>query len=167
MPAEIGFRPVVPADRAMLAEWIAQPHWARWWGPAEAEATDIALDVSPDVGPFIFTLDGRDAGYIQWWRPIGEWEIPVDAPPETTRGIDMSIADAADLGQGIGPRVLRSFVARLAAEGITRFVIDPAPDNAAARRAYAKAGFVEAARGTHMEGAYVLMVLDLQPAEAT
>ena len=90
----------------------------------------------------------------------------MEAPPETARGIDMSLADATDLGQGIGPRVLSAFVDRLAAEGVTRFLIDPAPDNAAARRAYAKAGFVEVARGTHMDGPYVLMVLDLQPTEA-
>jgi aminoglycoside 6'-N-acetyltransferase len=167
MPAEIGFRPVTPADRPMLAGWIARPHWQRWWGPAEEEAAGIAAGATPDFGPFVFTLDGRDAGYIQWWRPTDEVEIPVDAPPETTRGIDMSIADPADLGRGIGPRVLRAFVDRLAAEGVIRFVIDPSPDNAAARRAYAKAGFVEAARGSHADGPYVLMVLDLQPAEAT
>ena len=78
----------------------------------------------------------------------------------------MSVADPADCGRGVGPRVLSAFIDRLAAEGVTRFLIDPAPDNLAARRAYAKAGFVEAARGTHMDGPYVLMVLDLQPAEA-
>jgi aminoglycoside 6'-N-acetyltransferase len=166
MRGEIGFRRVTPADRPMLEGWIAQPHWARWWGPAAEEAATIAEEATPDVGRFVFTLDGRDAGYIQWWRPDGAWEIPVDAPPETTRGIDLSIARAEDCGQGLGSRVLRAFVDRLASEGITRFLIDPAPDNLAARRAYAKAGFVEVARGTHGEGPYVLMLLDLQPAEA-
>jgi aminoglycoside 6'-N-acetyltransferase len=164
MPAEIGFRPVTAADRDLLAGWIARPHWQRWWGPADAEATSITEGATADFGPFVFTLDGRDAGYIQWWRPDGSWEIPVDAPPETTRGIDMSLADAADLGQGLGPRVLEAFVDRLVREGVTRFLIDPAPDNTAARRAYAKAGFVETARGAHADGPYVLMVLDRRPA---
>jgi RimJ/RimL family protein N-acetyltransferase len=167
MPAEIGFRPVAAPDGPLLEEWIARPHWQRWWGPAKDQAATIIAHIDdPDVGPFIFTLDGRDAGYIQWWRPSGEWEIPVDAPPETTRGIDMSIASAEDTGRGVGPLVLRAFIDRLAREGIRRFVIDPAPDNIAARRAYAKVGFVEAARGTHMDGPYVLMVLDLQHPEA-
>jgi RimJ/RimL family protein N-acetyltransferase len=166
MPAEIGFRPVTPADRALLADWIARPHWARWWGAAEAEAAEIASGATPDFGPYVFTLDGRDAGYIQWWRPDGSWEIPVEAPPATTRGIDLSIADPGDCNRGLGSRALAAFVARLAADGVTRFLIDPAPDNAAARRAYARAGFVEVARGTHMDGPYVLMLLDLQPAEA-
>lgn len=160
----IGFRPVVPADRALLAGWIARPHWQRWWGEAEAEAASIAEGATPDFAPFVFTLDGRDAGYIQWWRPDGTWEIPVDAPPATTRGIDMGIAEPGDLGRGIGPAVLAAFMDRLAAEGVTRFLIDPAPGNAAARRAYAKAGFVETARGVHLDGPYVLMVRDLAPA---
>jgi RimJ/RimL family protein N-acetyltransferase len=161
MPDGIGFRPVTPADRPLLAEWIARPHWQRWWGEAGSEAASIAEGASADFGPFVFTVDGRDAGYIQWWRPDGSWEIPVAAPPATTRGIDMGIADPAAVGKGLGPRVLAAFMDRLSAEGVTRFLIDPAPENAAARRAYAKAGFVEVARGTHMDGAFVLMVRDL------
>lgn len=164
---EISFRPVTAADRSLLAGWIARPHWQRWWGDAETEAAQIMRGPTPDFCPFVFMLDGRDAGYIQWWRPDGSWEIPVPAPAATTRGIDLGIADAAACGRGLGPRVIRAFVARLVAEGATRILIDPAPDNAAARRACAKAGFVEVARGTHMEGPFVLMQLDLpQHAEA-
>jgi aminoglycoside 6'-N-acetyltransferase len=163
----LGFRPVTAADEALLRDWIARPHWARWWGDdAAAAAAEIAAGATPDFGPFVFTLDGRDAGYIQWWRPTGEWDIPVAAPPATTRGIDISSADAAACGQGLGSRVLCHFVDRLAASGVTRFLIDPAPDNTAARRAYAKAGFVEVATGVHQHGPYILMVRDRLPAEA-
>lgn len=161
MPAEIGFRPVTPADRPLLAAWIARPHWQCWWGEAEAEAASIAERATVDFGPFIFTLDGRDAGYIQWWRPDGAWEIPVAAPPETTRGLDMGIADAGHLGRGIGPAVLAAFMRRLEAEGVTRFLIDPAPGNIRALRAYARAGFAEFARGHEADGPYVLMVRDV------
>lgn len=160
MPAEIGFRPVTPADRALLAAWIARPHWQRWWGEAESEAVSIAEGATADFGPFVFTLDGRDAGYIQWWRPEGIGG-PVAAPPETTRGIDMGIADPDDLGRGVGPAVLAAFLRRLAAEGVTRFLIDPAPGNTRALRAYAKAGFAEVARGHNADGPYVLMVRDV------
>ncbi len=64
MPAEIGFRPVVPADGPMLALWIARPHSARWWGQAEEAAAGPAhgthmegpcvlmvRDVAPGVPP--------------------------------------------------------------------------------------------------------------------
>lgn len=163
---EIGFRPVTPADRPLLARWIARPHWQRWWGPAEEEAASIAEGATPDFGPFVFTVDGVDSGYVQWWRPDGAWDIPVDAPPATTRGLDIGIADPAATGRGLGPRVLDAFMDGLAAEGVTRFLIDPAPENTAARRAYAKVGFVEVARGTHMDGPYVLMVRDVAHDEA-
>jgi aminoglycoside 6'-N-acetyltransferase len=162
MPADgaIGFRRVTSADLALLAEWMQRPHWRRWWGDPETELAEIASGLDhPDFAPFLILVDGNPAGYIQWWRPDGSWTIPVDAPPATTRGIDLSLARAEDCGKGLGTRVLGAFVARLAAEGISRFIIDPAPDNHAARRAYAKAGFVEVAEGRHRDGPYVLMLL--------
>jgi aminoglycoside 6'-N-acetyltransferase len=166
-PKAIGFRPVTPADRERLATWLARPHVARWWGEAEAEAAAIVGQIgTPGFGPFVFIVDGREAGYIQWWQPDGAWEIPVPAPSETTRGIDMAIAEPGDCGRGLGPRVLRAFVERLAAEGIRRFLIDPAPENARARAAFARAGFRAVAEGEHCEGRYVLMVLDVDGVDA-
>ena len=75
MPDEIGFRRVTVSDRDLLALWIARPHWQRWWGDPAAEADEIVGDTGPDFGAFIFTLDGRDAGYIQWWQPTDALEI--------------------------------------------------------------------------------------------
>jgi aminoglycoside 6'-N-acetyltransferase len=162
----IGFRPVVVADRPLLRDWLARPHVRRWWGAPDYELAKIAGALgSPDFAAFVITLDGRDAGYIQWWRPDGSWEIPVAAPPETTRGIDLSIAEATDCGRGIGRAVIAAFVDRLAAEGVRRVLIDPHPDNVRARRAYAAAGFREVARGVHQDGAYVLMVSDIEEME--
>lgn len=159
---EIGFRPVESADFPMLREWIARPHIRRWWGEPEAEVAMIAESLrAPGFAAFIIRLDGRDAGYIQWWKPDGTWEIPVAAPPETTRGIDLSLAEETDCGRRIGRRVIEAFVARLAAEGVRRVVIDPHPENERARRAYAAAGFAEAGQGVHCEGPYVLMVRDI------
>jgi aminoglycoside 6'-N-acetyltransferase len=167
-PDEISFAPLTEADLPMLARWLERPHVRRWWGDPKAEIAGIRAGLGdPGFGPHLFFEGGRAAGYIQWWRPDGSWRIPVDAPPGTTRGIDLSIAEPTDCGRGLGPRVVRAFVERLAAQGIRRFLIDPHPDNAAARRAYAKAGFAPVVEGTHTEGPYVLMVLDLpEPAKA-
>jgi aminoglycoside 6'-N-acetyltransferase len=85
----------------------------------------------------------------------------VEAPPETTRGIDLSLAEEDECGRGIGRRVIAAFVERLAAKGVRRVLIDPHPENERARRAYAAAGFVEMACGVHAEGPYVLMVRDI------
>jgi aminoglycoside 6'-N-acetyltransferase len=159
---EIGFRPVTAGDLPLLRTWIARPHLRRWWGEPEEEVAAIAAGLGdPGFEPFIILIDGREAGYIQSWVPDGSWEIPVEAPPATTRGIDLSLAEATNCGRGIGRRVIDAFVRRLAAEGVRRVVIDPHPENARARRAYRAAGFVEAARGVHCEGPYVLMVRDI------
>jgi aminoglycoside 6'-N-acetyltransferase len=158
----IDFRPLAEADFAPLSDWIARPHWQEWWGDPQEELAVIRAGLrEPGFSAFIFTIDGRDAGYIQAWQPDGAWEIPVEAPPATTRGIDLSVADAGDLGRGIGRRVIAAFVERLAAEGIRRVLIDPHPDNHRARRAYAAAGFVPVADGMREDGPFVLMVRDL------
>ena len=58
------------------------------------------------------------------------------------RGVDQFLADAADVGRGLGTAMVRDFVARLFADrAITRVQTDPAPDNARAIRSYEKAGF--------------------------
>lgn len=164
MAGEITFRPLSEADLPLLRGWLARPHVRRWWGEPDVEVETIRAALgSPDFGAFLFFEDGRPAGYIQWWRPDGTWDIPVEAPPETTRGIDLSIAEESDLGRGLGPHAIRAFVERLAAEGVRRVLIDPAPDNAAARRAYAKAGFAPVAEGVREDGPYALMTLDLPP----
>jgi aminoglycoside 6'-N-acetyltransferase len=158
----IGFRPLGEADLATLRNWIARPHWQEWWGEPDEQVEEIRASLrTPGFAAFVFTFDSRDAGYIQSWQPDGTWEIPIDAPPGTTRGIDLSIAEAADLGHGLGRRVIAAFVERLAGDGIRRVLIDPHPDNARARRAYAAAGFVPAVEGVREDGPYVLMVRDL------
>jgi aminoglycoside 6'-N-acetyltransferase len=158
----IGFRALAEPDFATVRDWIARPHWQEWWGDPDEEVAVIRAGLrEPGFSAWIFTVDGRDAGYIQAWQPAGAWEIPVDAPPATTRGIDLSVAEAGDLGRGIGRRVIAAFVERLGADGIRRVLIDPHPDNERARRAYAAAGFVPAAEGMREDGPYVLMVRDL------
>ena len=146
----LGFRPVTAADLPMLAEWIARPHWQEWWGGPEEEIGHIRdmVEGRDTTRPFIFGEDGQELGYIQvWviadqrvepWLTVAPWlrDLPDDAV-----GVDLSIADAARLGQGLGTRALRAFVAVLRAEGHGTIVIDPDPANLRAVRAYTRAGF--------------------------
>jgi aminoglycoside 6'-N-acetyltransferase len=159
IPNEIAFAPVTLADLPMLGDWMTRPHWRDWWGDPEtelAQVRDMITGVDGTCRPFIFSLDGEPAGYIQVWdvgpHQIPEWadenpwlmELPADAV-----GVDLSLADGARLSQGIGSAVLRRFVAMLQAEGCGTIVIDPDPENGRAVAAYAKAGFRPV---PHLEG---------------
>lgn len=146
----VSFRPVTAADLPMLADWIARPHWQAWWDDPKEEIAHIRdmVDGRDTTRPFIFGENGEDLGYIQvWviadqrvepWLTVAPWlnDLPDDAV-----GVDLSIADDARLGQGLGTRALRAFVAMLRAEGHRCIVIDPDPSNLRAVRAYEKAGF--------------------------
>jgi RimJ/RimL family protein N-acetyltransferase len=58
------------------------------------------------------------------------------------RGIDQFLADADQLGRGLGTAMVSAFVARLFEDpAVTRVQTDPAPDNRRAVRCYEKAGF--------------------------
>ena len=147
----IGFRPVAAADYPLLSDWLERPHFREWWGEPETELgyiRDMVEGRDDTCEPFIFSLDGEPAGYIQFWyvapHQTPEWaaESPwlMQLSPDAV-GVDLSVADGARLGQGIGSAVLRRFCQRLIAQGLRTIIIDPDPANARATAAYHKAGF--------------------------
>ncbi len=148
----IAFRPVTAVDLPMLAVWLERPHWRKWWGDPERELEYIRdmIEGRDTTLPFIFMIDGKDAGYIQAWfvkdqldaQSIEEYPWLKWLPAEAI-GVDLSIADGAMLSQGLGTRVLQAFVRKLRQEGYDRIIIDPDPDNLRAVKAYRKAGFRE------------------------
>lgn len=146
----IGFRPVGAADLPMLERWMRQPHWREWWGDSDEEIRFVQdmVEGRDTTRPFIFTLDGEDVGYIQYWF-IGHHQNETwlaDNPwlgvlPPDTIGVDLSIGPADLLSKGIGTAALDAFVAMLRATGFSQIIIDPDPANLRAVRAYEKAGF--------------------------
>lgn len=156
---DIAFRPVSPGDLASLGEWMKRPHWREWWGDPEVElgyVRDMIEGRDPHTEPFIFDLDGEPSGYIQVWR-IGPHQTPEWAEenpwlmelPASAVGVDLSIAHPERLSKGVGSRVLRAFVERIAAARGAPVIIDPDPENGRAVAAYRKAGFRPV---PHLEG---------------
>ena len=98
--------------------------------------------------PFIFSVDGRPLGYIQYWF-IGHHQNAAwiaDHPwlaalPADAIGVDLSIGDPSRLSQGIGSGALRTFAQCLVRQGYRSIIIDPDSANTRAVRAYEKAGF--------------------------
>jgi aminoglycoside 6'-N-acetyltransferase len=133
-PPEITIRPILPEDAPKLAEIMAAPSVARWWGEFDEARIERELIVGePDVRVYAIELDGRLIGAIQ----------SAEETDEEFRhaGIDLFLDDEIQ-GNGIGPAAIRLLARRLIDEdGHHRITIDPAADNEHAIRAYEKVGF--------------------------
>jgi RimJ/RimL family protein N-acetyltransferase len=165
--AQFTFRPMTAADLPLLHDWLQRPHWSKWWGPAgslkEVEAEYGAWIADPSkVQPHIALLDGQPLGYIQCYVAMnsggGWWESETDPG---VRGIDQSIADAAQLNRGLGTAMVRAFINKLFEDPqVTRIQTDPDPRNARAIRCYEKAGFRAVGPVQTPDGAALLMICE-------
>lgn len=149
----LAFRPMVRNDLPLLQEWLEQPHVARWWDDAE-ETFEVArerhgpgaITLGP-VNPWIFEVDGRPVGFVQWYfvEVHDEWFPGLEIRPRTV-GLDLAIGDPTEVGRGLGRRVLLEFihhVLRAAVPDTPEVWVDPDPANERAMRAYRAAGFVD------------------------
>ncbi|RYF41273.1 MAG: GNAT family N-acetyltransferase [Comamonadaceae bacterium] len=161
------FRPLTLQDLPMLHAWQAQPHWVEWWGGPDT-LEQVEADYGPwiadprQVQPHIVLLDGAPFGYIQSYVAMGSgggwWEDETDPG---VRGIDQSIADAAQLGRGLGTQMVQAFAARLFEDPqVTHIQTDPDPRNARAIRCYQKAGFRAVRELDTPDGRALLMVCE-------
>jgi aminoglycoside 6'-N-acetyltransferase len=140
----ITFVPVSEKHRSLLQSWLAQPHWREWWGEPEEELRLIYAVEDGEHLPFIACIEGKPVAYVQCWRPAKHPDVPwVCNMAMTERGIDVSIGNATDLGNGYGSLIVKCFAAKLFAEGATRLVIDPDKRNQRAIAAYKKVGFTQ------------------------
>ncbi len=138
------FRPVQHSDLPMLRRWLHSPEVVRWWGDPDEQAALLAGDLSePLMVMRIVSLNGMPFAYAQDYD-VGSWPQPQFADlPAGTRAIDAFIGEPAMIGRGHGAAFLRLLAQRLIDEGAPVVAIDPDARNSRARRAYAKAGFVE------------------------
>jgi RimJ/RimL family protein N-acetyltransferase len=157
------FRPLRRADLPLLHEWINRPHVAEWWDDQrdlESVLRTFGADLdSPVIRMFLVYLDQRAIGYIQVYRVMGanpDWWTEETDPG--ARGIDQFLANAEQLGQGLGSRMVRQFVASLFADPeVTVVQTDPSPRNGRAIRAYEKAGFRRVGEIVTPDGPALLM----------
>jgi aminoglycoside 6'-N-acetyltransferase len=161
------FRELTRRDLPMVRSWLEQPHWREWWGEApDEDLAEIEAHIdSISVEPFIIEMDGKPIGYLQTYDPHLEDGHPYADQPFGTLGIDLSIGEAALIHKGHGSRALDAFADLMFSEGVPRLIIDPDPANAAAIRAYEKAGFVAFDTRTSEYGPAVMMARD-NPDEA-
>lgn len=156
-------------DFEQLFAWRVQPHVAQWWD-VDGETTqekfyaalreELALDW---MRLFLFRLNERPIGFIQSYqaaRAGDGWWPHEDAE---TRGLDLFIGEAALLGRGVGPRVVRAFATLLFCDvGVNSLITDPHPDNVRSVRCFEKAGFERCDRLQTPDGDALLLRLTRQ-----
>ena len=99
-------------DLAMLYEWLNRSHIVEWGGEeARPTLADVQEQYLPSVlaqesvTPYIAMLNGEPIGYAQSYVAL---EAGTDGEEETdpgVRGIDQSLANASQLGKGLGNQV--------------------------------------------------------------
>lgn len=178
MPASnppVTLRLMTEHDLPMLHEWLNRPHIVEWWG-GEAERPTLAevLDcyrprvlAQESVTPYIAMLGSVAIGYAQSYVALGSgdgwWKDETDPG---VRGIDQSLANPAQLNQGLGTGMVRALVEQLFLDpAVTKIQTDPAPDNHRAIRCYEKAGFVQEKIITTPDGPAVYMTQSRQAFE--
>ena len=126
---EIVLRPLADGDEPELRRIHSTPEVARRW---ELPGDDFPWD-EPEVTRRTIVVDGAVAGLIQFYEEPD--------PKYRHASIDLFLDPAAH-GRGIGTEAVARVVRHLTHDrGHHRITIDPAADNAAAIRAYEKAGF--------------------------
>jgi aminoglycoside 6'-N-acetyltransferase len=154
------FRPMSSADLPTIRRWLETPHVAQWWHDPSDQFELVSGDLDhPDMAQFIVTTDAREFAYLQCYN-LSTWNTGFGPQPEGARGLDQFIGEADMLGGGHGSAFIRVFADRLLASGTPRIVIDPAPTNARAIRAYEKAGFSRDRVVDTPDGPALLMVRD-------
>jgi aminoglycoside 6'-N-acetyltransferase len=123
-------RPLAEGDEDELRRILAMPEVVRWWDVPDAS---FPWEDDPESTRLTIEVDGAVAGLIQFSEEPD--------PKYRHAGIDLFL-DPALHGRGLGTEAVRRVVRHLIDDrGHHRITIDPATANAAAIRAYEKAGF--------------------------
>ena len=126
----LALRPLAAGDEGELLRIHRTPEVARWWDEPEE---GFPLSDEPEATRLTIEVDGRVAGLIQFY------EEPM--PRYRHASIDLFL-DPRLHGRGLGTEAVRRIVRHLIEDrGHHRITIDPSASNAAAIRAYEKAGF--------------------------
>lgn len=149
----------------MFHAWLQRPHVAEWWhepitlAEVERDYLPVAMNES-STRAYIAVLAGEPIGFIQSYVALGSdegwWEQETDPG---TRGIDQFLANAEQLGRGLGSSMVKAFVEQLFQDpAITKVQTDPSPKNERAIRSYRRSGFVVHGEVATPDGPALLML---------
>jgi len=145
----ITFRPMSRDDLPLVHEWHQRPHVQEWWVERKTfEETEAhygpTIDGVEPTDHYIALLDGEPFGLIQTYlvSDYPDYAALIEEG-EGTAGVDLYIADPANIGRGLGTEMLRRFVEEIvfARPETVAVTADPDVRNRASIRAFEKAGF--------------------------
>lgn len=121
-------------DVAVLVTIRRQPAvFERWGGGTDLAATIAGEIDDPGATAYVIEFDDVVIGYIQW---------EADPDPDYRRASIDVYVEPASHGRGLGTDAVRTLARHIIDDhGHHRITIDPAADNEAAIRSYAKVGF--------------------------
>ena len=130
----VRLRPASSADIPRLAEIRATPEVYGQWRGGDDMVAAVEEDLAEgSIVAYVIEVEDRVVGWIQW-------EAEED-PDYRHASIDIYV-DPVVHGRGVGTDAVRTLARHLITDhGHHRLEIDPAVDNAAAIRCYAKVGF--------------------------
>ncbi|MEU8324311.1 GNAT family N-acetyltransferase [Nonomuraea sp. NPDC048881] len=155
----ITFRRVETLDFPLLGKWLEQPHVYRWW-QHESTAEAVERDFGPTARgeepaeDFVALLNGEPVGIIQRCRihdyaeDLGPLSALVEVPAEAMT-VDYFIGDLTQTGQGLGPQIISSMIARTWDDhpAATCVIVTVVAANRNSWRALEKAGLHRVAEG--------------------
>jgi RimJ/RimL family protein N-acetyltransferase len=160
----IEFQPLRADHFEILWKWHNEAHVTENWNSFENfEAMKASYEKKIEsnfVICFIIYLDGNPFGYIHAYKAwkVGDGWWPDEK--EGTWGIDQFIGDPSFVGRGLGSKFIKEFIQFfLIKQGFQKLIVDPAPKNERAIRAYEKAGFRKVAVISSPDGPALLMEL--------
>lgn len=148
--AAIAFRPLEREDMPLMHRWLQAPHMRRHYQPQELDLDEVTAKYLPRIEGTVAThchialLADAPLGMIQCYRNADFPDYSAEIVLAEGISLDIFIGEAARLGQGLGPRLLRAYIKDIAFKVFpeeARCYICHALDNPAAIRSSEKAGF--------------------------
>ena len=149
MPS-IAFRPLAVDDLQQVFLWLIRPHVAKGYAKPPNSFMEAVAKYGPRaaagnvVRAFIVNVDGKDLGYAQAYdvAAFADYAERLGGEPGLA-SMDLFLGEEETLGHSVGPRVIDQFVSEVVFSdpAIRACVAGPGEGNAAARRAFEKAGF--------------------------
>jgi len=149
-PTPINFRRMCLDDLPLMHRWLSNPAVSRWYHEEPSDYESVVQKYTPCIEGqeptdcSLILYDTAPIGYIQTYAisTYPDYARYVQAHEDAV-GLDLFIGEDAYRHRGLGGPLLVKFLREVVfgASAATECVIGPEPQNTAAIRAYARAGF--------------------------